>query len=150
MQTVKDVMTTDVVTVSPETDIKDAVRIIIEKHINGVPVVDADGKLRGILCQSDLITQQKNLSLPSFFTVLDGYVPLVSMKHLEREIEKIAATTVADAMTTDVVTVSPDTSIEDAATIMVEKKFYTLPVVDKGKLVGVVGQEDILRTLPDL
>ena len=69
------------------------------------------------------------------------------MKHIEKEAQKISATTVEHAMTPNPLTVTPEMSIEEVATIMVDKKFHTLPVVDKEKLVGIVGKEDILKTL---
>ncbi|MBW2339741.1 MAG: CBS domain-containing protein, partial [Deltaproteobacteria bacterium] len=95
----------------------------------------------------DLIAQQKRLPIPSIFTLLDGFIPLASMKHFEKAVQKIAATTVADAMTPNPVTVQTDTGIEELASLMVDKNFHTLPVVDEGKLVGVVGKEDVLKTL---
>ena len=146
MLRVKDIMTRDLITVTPEMDVARATKIILEKGINGVPVVDGD-KLVGILCQSDLIAQQKKFPVPSLFTLLDGIFPLTSMKHIEKETNKIAATTVAQAMTSDPFTVEPDMSIEDVATVMVNKNFHTLPVLGKGKLVGIVGKKDILKTL---
>lgn len=142
----KDIMTKAPVTVSAEMEILQAAKILLEKGINGVPVVEGE-KLVGILCQSDLIAQQKKLPIPSLFTLLDGFFPLKSTKHMEKALQKIAATTVADAMTTNPVTVNPETSLEELATFMVDKNFHTIPVVDKGKLVGIVGKEDILRTL---
>ena len=66
---------------------------------------------------------------------------------MNREVEKIAATKVAEAMTTPPVTVDPETDIEKIAVLMVEKNFHTVPVVDGDKLVGIIGKEDILRTL---
>ncbi len=147
MLSVKDIMTRDVITVSPETDIAHAARLLLEKSVNGVPVVDETGTLVGILCQSDLVAQQKKFPIPTIFTLLDGFIPLTSMKHLEKEVRKITATTVADAMSPNPVTVRPDASIEEVGTIMVDRNFYTLPVVDKGDLVGIVGKEDVLRTL---
>ena len=147
MLSVKDIMTRDVITVSPETDIAHAARLLLEKSVNGVPVVDETGTLVGILCQSDLVAQQKKFPIPTIFTLLDGFIPLTSMKHLEKEVRKITATTVADAMSPNPVTVRPDASIEEVGTIMVDRNFHTLPVVDKGDLVGIVGKEDVLRTL---
>jgi len=145
----KDIMTKEPITVSPETEILKAGRILLEKGINGIPVVD-QGKLVGILCRSDLIAQQKTLAIPSLFTFLDGFIPLRSAKHFEKALQKIAATTVADAMTPDPITADPETTIEELATLMVDKNFHAIPVVDEGKLVGIVGKEDILRTLmPD-
>jgi CBS-domain-containing membrane protein len=143
----KDIMTRELVTVSPDTEIARAAKLLLEKGINGIPVVDKNGELVGIICQSDLIAQQKRLPIPSIFTLLDGLIPLNSMKHFENVVQKIAATTVADAMTPNPVTVQTDTSIEDLASLIVDKNFQTLPVLDEGKLVGVVGKEDILRTL---
>jgi CBS domain-containing protein len=147
MLSVKDIMTKDVITVSPETGIAHAAKLLLERGFNGVPVVDGTGKLVGLLCQSDLVAQQKKLPVPSVFTFLDGVISLTSMKHLEKEIQKITAMTVADAMTANPVTVGLETSIEEAGTIMVDRNFHTLPVVDEGELVGIVGKEDVLRTL---
>ena len=147
MLKVKDIMTKKVVRVSPETDIVEAAKLLLNTGFNGVPVVDAAGKLVGILCQSDLVAQQKKFPVPSLFTLLDGVISFTSMKDIEKEVQKITAMTVADAMTPDPTTVGPDTSIEELGTIMVDKNFHTVPVVDKDELVGIVGKEDVLRTL---
>ena len=147
MMIAKDIMTKDVITVSPEAEIAQATKLLVEKGINGVPVVDGKGNLVGIICQSDLIAEQKKLPIPSLFTFLDGFIRLTSIKHLEKEVRKIAAITVADAMTPNPVTVKPETSLEEVATLMVEKNFHTLPVMEAGKLVGVIGKEDVLKTL---
>ena len=147
MITAKDIMTTDVITISPEAEVAQAAQLLLENRINGVPVVNEAGELVGILCQSDLIIQQKNIPIPSLFTLLDGFIPLTSSKKIDKEVEKIAATKVEDAMTANPVTVTPDTGIEEIAAFMVEKNYHTLPVVDAGKLLGIVGKEDVLKTL---
>ncbi|MEN8244132.1 MAG: CBS domain-containing protein [Thermodesulfobacteriota bacterium] len=143
----KDIMTSDPVVATQDWDVSKATTIMIEKGFNGLPVIDDAGRLVGIICQSDLIAQQKKLPLPSFFTFLDGLISLSSMKSLEKEAQKIAATTVKDAMTKDPVSVSPDTGIETIAALMVDNNLHTLPVVEDGKVTGVVGKEDVLRTL---
>jgi CBS domain-containing protein len=147
MLKVKDIMTKELITVSPDTEIVHATKLLLENRINGVPVTDETGQLVGILCQSDLIAQQKKLPVPSFFTFLNGLITLTSMKQFEKQVQKIAATTVAQAMTPNPVTVRPDTNIEEVAALMVDNNFHTIPVVDEGELVGIVGKEDILRTL---
>jgi len=141
-----DIMTKELITVSPEMEIVRAAKILLEKGINGVPVVDS-GRLVGILCQSDLIAQQKSLPIPSIFAFLDGFLPLRSLKNFDKAFQKIAATTVRDSMTPDPVTVRPETSIEEIASLMVDKNLHTLPVVEAGKVVGMIGKEDVLRTL---
>jgi CBS domain-containing protein len=143
----KDIMTKEIITVSPETEITQAANLLLEKRINGVPVVNTAGELVGILCQSDLIAQQKSIPIPSLFTLLDGYISLKTSKRMDKEVEKIAATKVAEAMTPNPVTVDPETDIEKIASLMVEKNYHTLPVIDAGNLVGILGKEDVLRTL---
>ncbi|ADU62753.1 MAG: CBS domain-containing protein [Pseudodesulfovibrio sp.] len=143
----KDIMTAKCITLTPDTDIATAARVLLENKINGAPVIDEKGTVVGVLCQADLVAQQKKITLPSFFTLLDGVFPLSSHDELEREITKIAALKVAEAMTAAPTVIAPDTGIDDIATMMANKKLYTLPVLDNGRLVGVVGKEDVLKTL---
>lgn len=142
----KDIMTTECITLTPETDIAVAAKTLLENKINGVPVME-DGNVVGILCQSDLVAQQKKVTLPSFFTLLDGVFPLSSHDELDKEIKKISALKVGDAMTPAPTFITPDTTIEDIATMMANEKLYTLPVIENNTLVGVVGKEDVLKTL---
>jgi CBS-domain-containing membrane protein len=148
MVNAKDIMTRDVVTLSPDTGIIDAARLLLETGFNGAPVVDENGKVVGILCRSDLVAQQKKLPIPSVFTLLDSLIPLSTGRNLEKAVKRIAAITVLDAMTRHPITVRPETGMEELAALMVDKNFHTLPVVDQeGKLVGIIGKEDMLRTL---
>jgi len=147
MITVRDIMTTPVITVTPDMNIASAAKILLDNGVNGAPVVDAKRRLVGILCQSDLIAQQKKLPIPTLFTFLDSVIQLSSTKQLEKQIRKIAALTVAEAMTPEPVTVHPDTGIETVAALMVDNNFHTLPVVENSCLVGIIGKEDVLRTL---
>jgi CBS domain-containing protein len=142
----KDIMSRQLITVTPQTDVVEAAGLLLEKGINGVPVVEGE-RLVGILCQSDLVAQQKAIPLPSVFTLLDGFVPLGSASKLEKAVQRMAATKVSEAMTPNPVSAHPETTLEELATLMVDRKYHTIPVVDQGKLVGVVGKEDILRTL---
>ena len=147
MLTAKDIMSTQLITLAPDMDFSSAARILMEKHINGAPVVNADGELVGILCQSDLVAQQKKPPVPSLLTLLDSFVQLTSSRHLEQQARKIAALTVGEAMSAAPVTVRSDTTLETIAALMVDSNLHTLPVVDDGNLVGIIGKEDVLRTL---
>lgn len=147
MVTAKDIMTSDVVFATPEMEIVQAAKIMLEKGINGMPVIDADSRLVGILCQSDLVAQQKKLPVPTLFTFLDGVFQLTSGPQMEKQVRKIAALCVADAMSPDPVAVSPDTGIEAIAALMVDSRFHTIPVVEGKMVVGIIGKEDVLRTL---
>jgi CBS domain-containing protein len=143
----RDIMTTEVITVHPDTEIVQAARLMLDKHLGGLPVVDKEGHLKGIICQSDLMAQQRKIPLPSFFVLLDSAIALTSSQQIENEIKKMAAIRVSDAMTPDPVTVDPDASLEDIATLMVKHSIHTVPVLEQGWLVGIIGKEDILRTL---
>ncbi|MFB3926589.1 MAG: CBS domain-containing protein [Syntrophales bacterium] len=143
----KDIMTKKVITVSPETEILEAARILLQNHLNGLPVVDDENRLKGIICQSDLIYQQKKIPLPSFFTILDGTIPLRLPADVDAEMRKIAALKVSQAMTPDPISIEPETTLDEIATLMVKHKVHTLPVQDRGILVGVIGKEDVLRTI---
>ena len=116
-KTAKDIMTTKVVTVKPSTSIEDAARLLVRRKISGVPVVDEKDKTKvvGILTEADL------LAAPS------------------------GAKTVADVMKKRVVSVSPDTPVDEIAEILVKKKIKRVPVIDAGKLVGIVSRIDVLR-----
>ena len=124
-----------------------AAKLLLDNHFNGLPVVDDKGRLIGIICQDDLIVQQKRLPLPSLFTFFDGLIPLTSYKSLEKEVDKIIASRVSQAMTPDPLTIGPEASLEDIATLMVNNNIHTLPVLEGGRLVGIIGKEDVLRTL---
>jgi CBS-domain-containing membrane protein len=140
MKKASDIMETNIICVTPDTDIPKAVGILLDNHINGVPVVNDKEELVGILCQSDLIFQQKEMPVPPIFTILDSIFPLSSSKKIDEEFRKIAATTVAQAMAKDVVSVAPDTPVSEIASLMVEKHFHTIPVVKDKKLVGIIGK----------
>lgn len=148
MLTAKDIMQTQVITIEPEKNIIEAAKLMLEKNINGLPVINKENKVIGIITQSDLILTQKKFNLPSFFTLLDSFIPLTSLSKLEEEIKKMSAATVKEAMTKEPYCLSPTDTIEDIAQVMAEKKFHTLPVVDKEKkLLGIVGKADILKAL---
>ena len=147
MVTARDLMTTQLTVLDPDMDFATAAKTLLDNHFNGAPVVDGDGKLVGVLCQSDLVAQHKKLPVPTLITLLDSFVQLTSTKQLEKEARKIAAMTVREAMTPDPVTVKPDTTIDTIAALMVDSNLHTLPVMEDGELVGVIGKEDMLRTL---
>ena len=146
MLTARDIMTANPVTIRPETSVTEAVKILLEKRFNGLPVVDENGALLGVLCQSDLVAQQKTPETPSVFALLDGFLSF-GLKQAEKDLQKITALTAREAMTRSPVTVSPDTPLEQLASMMVKAKYYSLPVLEDGKVVGIIGKEDILRTV---
>jgi CBS-domain-containing membrane protein len=147
MPKVADVMTRDVITVTPETPLRELASILSEKNINGVPVVDDKGNVLGVVCESDLVNQNKPLHIPTVFVILDSVIPMENPWRLQKEFKRLAATTVGDIYSKPAVSVEPDTDLSEVARIMSERRLYTLPVIEGGKLVGVVGKADIIRSL---
>jgi CBS-domain-containing membrane protein len=147
MLNASDIMTTGVITVKKDTSLQDLARILYDNHINGVPVVDDEDRLIGIICESDLIRKDKKLHIPTVVSVFDAVFYLESPKKLEKEIERINATHVEDLYTKDVLTIDEKTEIDEIATIMTQKKIYTIPVVDGDRVVGIIGKSDLIRTL---
>ena len=146
MLNASDIMTTEVITVKEETPLKELAEILYKNRINGVPVVDDEGLLMGIICESDLIRKDKKLHIPTVVALFDAVFYLESSKNIEKEIKQISATTVSDLFTREVVTVDEKTAIDEIATIMTQKKIYTIPVMDGKRLVGIVGKGDVIRT----
>jgi CBS domain-containing protein len=147
MPKVADVMTRDVITVTPETPLRELASMLSEKHINGVPVVDDKGNVLGVVCESDLVNQNKPLHIPTVFVILDSVIPMENPWRLQKEFKRLAATTVGDIYSRPAVSVEPDTDLSEVARIMSERRLYTLPVIEGGKLVGVLGKADIIRSL---
>lgn len=147
MLTARDIMTPAPITATPDTNIEDVAKLLLEHRINGLPVVDESGQLIGVICQSDLVAQQQKFQIPSVFSLLDGFIQLPVWGSAEKNFKKMIALTVEDAMTRNPVTASPDDKLDTLATLMVQSKYYSLPVVENNKLVGIIGKEDILRTI---
>ena len=146
MLNASDIMTTAVITVKKETLLTELAEILYKNHINGVPVVDEKGLLIGIICESDLIRKDKKLHIPTVVALFDAVFYLERSKNIEKEIERISATTVEDLFARKVVTVDEKTPIDEIATIMTREKIYTIPVMDENRLVGIVGKADLIRT----
>ncbi len=147
MQSAKDIMTTAVITVHPEMPVEELAALLWEKRISGAPVVDEDGNLFGVVTESDLIDQAKRVHIPTAINILEAVIFLERGRKVEEELQKMAGSKVRDICTTKPQTVSPDTLLDEIATIMAENHIHTLPVLAEGRLVGVVGKADIIRTL---
>jgi len=147
--TVRDVMETDPVTVSPDDDIESVVRLLREHGLPGVPVVNEGGRCVGIVTENDLVLRDSgaDLHLPHHIDLLGGVIYLEPIKHFEERLRKAFASQAADMMTADPVTVDPDVSVQEAAGLIARRRHNRLPVVEHGRLVGVVTRLDLLEAL---
>lgn len=147
MLTAKDIMTRKVITVRPDTPVKELARILADKRISGTPVVDGDGNVIGVVTENDLIDQTKKVHIPTVITILDSVIYLEKPERFEREMRKMAGVRVGDIYSEKIISVDGDTPLDEIATIMADKRVHTLPVIDGNRLVGVIGKSDIIRSL---
>jgi CBS domain-containing protein len=147
MLTAFDIMTKDVIAVTTETTIRELAEIMTRHRIGSVPVVDDKGALIGIVTESDLIEQDKNFHIPTVISLFDWVIYLESEKKFEKELKRMTGQTVGDIYTKEAMTVEPQTTISEIADIMCDKRIHSLPVVDAGKLVGIVSRIDLIRSM---
>lgn len=146
-RTARDIMTPDPRTVARELPVTDAARLMAENRIGALPVLEGE-KLIGIVTEGDLIMQEVKIEYPTYIHLLDGFIMYPpSTAKFESELKKAVGATVGDVMTSEPVTVQAATSIEDLATLMVEREVSRVPVLDGEKLVGIVSKGDIVRSL---
>jgi len=152
MLKVKEVMSKPVITVTPETLVKEAALLLGEKDISGVPVVDA-GKIVGVFSEADILrsikTTKKDLRLiyPSVSSLGIAFQEEVTQREILEAYDEIGHRPVKEVMSKDVVTVESDTPLNEAIVQMVRKGINRLPVVDKHELVGMVTRGDVIRGL---
>jgi CBS domain-containing protein len=147
--TVREIMDDDPVTVGPDDDVESVLRLLRRHELPGVPVVNDGGRCIGIVTESDLVLsdEQGDLHLPHFIELFGGVVFLEPLQRFEDRLRKAFASKVRDMMTADPVTVDVDAPIDDAAHLIAARKHNRLPVVEHGRLVGVVTRVDVLDAL---
>jgi CBS domain-containing protein len=139
---VADMMTRSVAAVGTETPLKDVAALMVEKGISGVPVVGADGSVLGVVSEADFVIKERGAD-----GVRRRLLARVfgESRQAKRELAKIKATTAGEAMTSPAVTVGASDSMRRAAELMAGRKINRLPVVDRGRLVGIVTRADVVR-----
>lgn len=140
---VGDVMHAEWPTLGPDDTVEEAIRLFAESGISGAPVVEGE-ELIGILTEGDLIFRDAEIRSPGFLDILGGIVPLGDWDQYREETLKSAGVTVREVMTAGPETVTPETYLSDAATIMAEQRRKILPVAVEGRLHGVLSRMDIL------
>ena len=141
---VREIMHTDWPTLGPNTTVEEAIKLFAEARISGAPVVDDAGRLLGILTEGDLIFQDADVKAPGFLDILGGMIPLGNTEEYRHEVLKSAGVTADEVMTDDPVTVDPDATLAECATLMAEERKKMLPVVEGERLAGVITRMDIL------
>ena len=154
MTTVADIMDAEPVTVTAETSIEQLVRVLKEHQLQGVPVVNEGGRCVGMVTEEDLVLSdaEGDLHLPHYIELFGGVVfldfhHLNPLKRFEERLKKAVASRVEEMMTEDPVTIAPTASVQDAARTIAEAGHNRLPVVEHGRLVGLVTRVDVLQAV---
>jgi len=144
----KDIMTKSVITVTEDDIIEDVTKILITNKISGVPVVNDEQEVVGIVTETDLIFRDKDVNMPSYVPLLGGFILLESVKKFEKELRKAAAYKVKDVMTSPVIKVYEEDEVRKVVNIMLDRRINRVPVIDRdGKLKGIIARSDILSHL---
>jgi CBS domain-containing protein len=145
---VKEIMTKDVVAARPDTPVATVARLFCEKALSGMPVVDDEGTVIGIITEVDLIARHSRPHFPAYFQFLDSIIYLESTKRYHESMRHILATTAGELMTSPAQTVDPEMDVQDLATFMVENRVNPVPVVDaEERLLGIVSHTDLLHMI---
>jgi CBS domain-containing protein len=144
----RDIMTSDVVTIAPDTPIREIARTFRNLAISGAPVVEG-GQVIGIVTEVDLISRHARPHYPRYLPLLDARIPLGGQREYTELVRRILGMTARDIMTFPVETIDADADIEDVATLMVENRANPVPVMENGKLVGILSHTDVIRTLEE-
>lgn len=146
---VGDIMQTEVITVGPNTTVRELANILAEHKISGVPVVDEEDRVVGMVSEADIIVQDAELHFPYYVPLLDSVIYLQSFHKFEERLHKMFGSQVKEIMSTEVTAIAPDATVRDAATLMADREINRLPVVAEGRLVGIVTRHDIVQAIAD-
>jgi CBS domain-containing protein len=147
MLTVSEIMTKNVITVTRETTLRELSELFEAHNVGSIPVVDGTGNPVGIVTESDLIEQGRSLHIPTVISLFDWVIPLEGERSLERDLQKLTAQTVGEIFSPELISVSPSDLVSKAADLMSDHKLHALPVLEGGKLTGIVARIDIIRSL---
>jgi CBS domain-containing protein len=147
--TVREIMDAEPATVRPETPVEEVVRALRDHELTGLPVINEGGRCIGIITEQDLVMagDEEDLHLPHYIELFGGIVFLESMARFEERLRRATASTAKDMMTPDPVTIDPDATAQEAGRTMTHHKHNRLPVVEHGRLVGMVTRVDVLDAL---
>jgi CBS domain-containing protein len=134
----------EALTVVPTRSVRDLVALLLREQSDGACVVE-DGRLIGVVTTMDLVFQEKQVHIPSVLSFMDFAIPLEPPERLRNELDKIAGTQVADIMSRHPIFVDGDTPMSEVASLMVEKHLTIVPVVEGGRVIGVVTKQGLLE-----
>jgi len=149
---ITEIMSSPPITVSTETRIAELARMMSKHDISGMPVVNSDNQLLGVITEHDLIQRHAPVHQPRYITVLSAYIPVSprEVREYQEQMRQALAINASQLMTIDAKTVSPTDDVEDAIALMLDPEVTLLPVVADRKVIGVVTRTDLVRLIEQL
>lgn len=145
--TARDIMHTEVVTIGPDATVRELADLLATHEISGVPVVNDQGALVGVVTEGDVILQDAELHFPHYLQFLDSIIYLESVRKFEERFRKTFGNKVSDVMSAEVFTVTPEATIHEVTTLMADNGVNRLPVVEGDALVGIITRGDVVRAI---
>ena len=144
----KDIMTTDVIVANKNDIIANVANLLIKEKIGGLPVVDEENKVVGIISETDIMKNESHVDSPRMLNFIQGIIFLDDMKKFEDEMRAIAAYKVEDLMSKDIITVNENDTFDYVANVMINKSINRVPVVDENNfLKGIICRYDIIKAM---
>ena len=144
----KDIMTTDVIVANKNDIIANVANLLIKEKIGGLPVVDEENKVVGIISETDIMKKESHVDSPRMLNFIQGIIFLDDMNKFEDEMRAIAAYKVEDLMSKDIITVNENDTFDYVANVMINKSINRVPVVDENNfLKGIICRYDIIKAM---
>ena len=148
---ISEVMTPNPYTANPKMQLEEVITLLAKHGISGMPVVNDEGEVIGMISETDLLWQESGVEVPLHIQILDSVIYLNNPLTRDRQLHKALGQTVEDVMTPHAITITADHSLAEAARVFNERRIHRLPVVDAAtnKLVGILTQGDVIRTMAE-
>jgi CBS domain-containing protein len=146
---VRDIMTKNVVAIQSDTQVGEIARLMSSHDVSGLPVIDDTDAVIGIITELDMIIRHTRLYMPAYLQIWEARIYLETPSHWQERLRRMTGVIAAELMTEPVVTISPEAELEDLAELMVQKRVNPVPVVERGKLVGIVSRSDFIRLMAE-
>ncbi len=145
----KDIMTKKVIFVKLDTKIAEIAKLLFDNRLSGMPVIDAEKKVIGIITEADLISQDTKIHIPSYIQFLEKINCAKKEKNdkMKKQCEKIIDIRARDVMTENTICVNPETTLEELADIFIKNRINPIPVMENNKLAGIVSRADLIKLL---
>lgn len=144
----KDIMVKNVIYIKKEDRLDEIIQVLMQNHVSGVPVIDKDNYLVGMVTEKDLVTNEKGLNISSYMEFMASILFIDGKLLSNVNKEKIASLTAEDVMSTPVYAVPLEATIEEIVSLMMNRHINRIPVIDEeNKLVGIIGRNDLLPVI---